>query len=64
MQTESFSDQAAVSSAGESQNDVFVYTITDGTQDNTANITIKVLGANDKSSAQNDVGVVNYTADQ
>ncbi len=54
-------DQAAADSiaAGESQNDVFVYTITDGTQDNTANITIKVLGANDNPSAQNDVGVVN-----
>ena len=38
---------------------MFVYTITDGTQDNTANITIKVLGANDNPSAQNDVGVVN-----
>ena len=45
-------DQAAADSiaAGESQNDVFVYTITDGTQDNTANITIKVLGANDNPS--------------
>ncbi len=54
-------DQAAADSiaAGESQNDVFVYTITDGTQENTANITIKVLGANDNPSAQNDVGVVN-----
>ena len=54
-------DQAAADSiaAGESQNDVFVYTITDGTQDTTANITIKVLGANDNPSAQNDVGVVN-----
>ena len=57
-------DQSAADSiaAGESQNDVFVYTMTDGTENVSANITITVLGANDNPSAQNDVGVVNEGA--
>ena len=54
-------DQTAADNiaAGESQSDVFVYTMTDGTENVSANITITVLGANDNPSAQNDVGVIN-----
>ena len=54
-------DQAAADSiaAGEQEDDVFVYTMTDGTESVTANITITVLGENDTLTAQDDVGVVN-----
>jgi len=43
---------------GDSEDDVFVYTLSDGTATTTANITITVLGANDTPVAQNDVGVI------
>ena len=44
--------------AGDEEDDVFVYTLSDGTATTTANITITVLGANDTPVAQNDVGVI------
>ena len=44
--------------SGDEEDDVFVYTLSDGTATTTANITIKVLGANDTPVAQNDVGVI------
>ena len=44
--------------AGDEEDDVFVYTLSDGTTTTTANITITVLGANDTPVAQNDVGVI------
>ena len=44
--------------SGDEEDDVFVYTLSDGTTTTTANITIKVLGANDTPVAQNDVGVI------
>ncbi len=43
---------------GESVTDVFVYTLSDGTETTTATITITILGANDNPTAQNDVGVI------
>ena len=44
--------------AGDTANDVFHYTVSDGTATDTATITITVLGANDAPVAQNDVGVI------
>jgi len=44
--------------AGDTANDVFHYTLSDGTATDTATITIKVLGANDAPVAQNDEGVI------
>ena len=43
---------------GESATDVFVYTLSDGTDTTTANITITILGQNDALTAQNDEGVI------
>ena len=43
---------------GESATDVFVYTLSDGTETTTANITITILGQNDNLTAQNDEGVI------
>ena len=43
---------------GESATDVFVYTLSDGTDTTTANITITILGQNDNPTAQNDEGVI------
>ena len=51
-------DAADGIAAGESATDVFVYTLSDGTETTTANITITILGANDNPTAQNDVGVI------
>ena len=39
-------DAAAALDSGESATDVFVYTLSDGTEITTANLTITVLGAN------------------
>ena len=44
--------------AGDTANDVFHYTLSDGTATDTATITITILGANDAPVAQNDVGVI------
>ena len=44
--------------AGDTANDVFHYTVSDGTATDTATITITILGANDAPVAQNDVGVI------
>jgi VCBS repeat-containing protein len=44
--------------AGDSENDVFTYTVSDGTTTTTATITITVNGINDTPVAQNDVGVI------
>ena len=53
--TESAADGIA---DGESVTDVFVYTLSDGTDTTTANITITILGQNDELTAQNDEGVI------
>ena len=53
--TESAADGIA---DGESVTDVFVYTLSDGTDTTTANITITILGQNDALTAQNDEGVI------
>ncbi len=44
--------------AGDTANDVFHYTLSDGTATDTATITITILGANDAPVARNDVGVI------
>jgi VCBS repeat-containing protein len=51
-------DAADGIASGETANDVFVYTLSDGTETTTANITITIIGANDSPTAQNDVGVI------
>ena len=52
-------DAADVLDAGDTANDVFNYTVSDGNGGtDTATITIVILGANDAPVAQNDVGVV------
>ena len=53
-------DQAAADAldAGDSANDVFVYTLSDGTATTTANIVITVLGINDTPVAVDDTDVV------
>ena len=53
-------DQAAADAldAGDSADDVFVYTLSDGTATTTANITISVLGINDDPAAVNDTDSV------
>jgi VCBS repeat-containing protein len=51
-------DAADGIASGETATDVFVYTLSDGTETTTANITITILGANDSPTAQNDVGVI------
>ena len=57
-------DQAAADAldAGDSANDVFVYTLSDGTATTTANITISVLGINDDPAAVDDTDVVSEGA--
>ena len=47
-------DAAAALDSGESATDVFVYTLSDGTEITTANLTITVLGANAAPVARND----------
>ena len=44
--------------AGESANDYFTYTVSDGTATDTAQITITVLGSNDAPSATADTGYI------
>ena len=44
--------------AGDVVTDTFNYTVSDGTDTDTAVITITVIGINDAPSAQNDVGVI------
>ena len=53
-------DQSAADDldAGDTANDVFTYTVSDGTTTTTATITITVNGINDTPVAQNDVGVI------
>ena len=51
-------DAADGIASGETATDVFVYTLSDGTESTTANITITIIGANDSPTAQNDVGVI------
>ena len=53
--TESAADDLDV---GDEVTDVFTYTLSDGTETTTANITITVIGINDTPTAQNDVGVI------
>ena len=57
-------DQAAADAldAGDSANDVFVYTLSDGTATTTANITISVLGINDDPAAVDDTDTVSEGA--
>ena len=57
-------DQAAADAldAGDSADDVFVYTLSDGTATTTANITISVLGINDDPAAVNDTDTVSEGA--
>ena len=45
--------------AGDSVTDVFVYTLSDGTATTTANITITILGANNKPTAGNETVYIN-----
>ena len=52
-------DAADVLDAGDSANDYFNYTVSDGNGGtDIAKITITILGANDAPVAQNDVGVI------
>jgi VCBS repeat-containing protein len=53
-------DQSAADDldAGDTVDDVFTYTVSDGTTTTTATITITVTGVNDTPVAQNDVGVI------
>ncbi len=51
-------DAADGIASGESATDVFVYTLSDGTDTTTSNITITILGQNDALTAQNDEGVI------
>ena len=57
-------DQAAADAldAGDSADDVFIYTLSDGTATTTANITISVLGINDDPAAVNDTDTVSEGA--
>ena len=48
--------------ASETGNDVFTYTVSDGTATDTATLTITTTGANDAPVAQNDTGTVNENA--
>ena len=49
---------ATALAAGESANDYFTYTVSDGTATDTAQITITVLGSNDSPSATADTGYI------
>ena len=51
-------DAADALAASQTANDVFVYTLSDGTESTTANITITVIGINETPTAQNDEGVI------
>ncbi len=53
-------DQTAADAldVGDSVTDTFVYTLSDGTATDTANLVITVTGVNDTPTAQNDVGVI------
>ena len=48
--------------ASETGNDVFTYTVSDGTATSTATLTITTTGVNDTPVAQNDTGTVNENA--
>ena len=48
--------------AGDTATDVFVYTVSDGTSTDTANLTITVTGINDDPAAVNDTDSVNEDA--
>ena len=57
-------DQSAADDldAGDTATDVFVYTVSDGTSTDTANLTITVTGINDDPAAVNDTDSVNEDA--
>ena len=48
--------------AGDTETDVFVYTVSDGTTTQTANLTITVTGVNDTPTAVDDTDAVNEDA--
>ncbi len=52
-------DAADPLDVGESDTDVFVYTLSDGTATTTATLTITILGANDAPVARDDTGTIN-----
>ena len=57
-------DQSAADDldAGDTETDVFVYTVSDGTTTQTANLTITVTGVNDTPTAVDDTDAVNEDA--